>query len=446
MSLRDAHGNAVSTEERAALEASERALWRMLSFYGTPIDDLAVAAAADPDWALPHAMQAGFLFGLTEPALGADGRAALAAAEQRSAHANDRERAHLAALRRLADGDWAGAGACWQALGLDHPRDALALQWGHLFDFYRGDAPALLQRVETALPAWAADDPLRPYVLGMQAFGLEESHRYAEAEVVGRQALAGPARVPWAIHAVAHVMEMQGRHDAGQAWMAEWRPHWAEGNGFATHLGWHEALFALERLDHAGALAVFDTYLGAGGHEITLQRLDAASLLWRIALQGGDVGDRWRELLSGWPLAVADGGQSTFNDAHAVLALLGAGDIAHARAWVAAATRNAASASGWNHAVMRDIGAPLLNGLLAFGDGRDRLAVDTLAAVRPHLARFGGSHAQRDVLDQTLLAACARGGETAVGRALLVERAVAKPTTPLTAYWQRRLRKSSVAF
>ena len=166
------------------------------------------------------------------------------------------------------------------------PRDILALQWALLFDFYRGDAEALRERVAAVLPAWSEADPLHPYVLGHHAFGLEESGRYAEAEAVGRQALAGAARVPWAIHAVAHVMEMQGRHAEGAVWMATWRPFWGVGNGFAGHLGWHEALFALEARDHAKALEVFDLYLHAEANEITLQRVDAASLLWRLQLHG----------------------------------------------------------------------------------------------------------------------------------------------------------------
>ncbi len=185
------------------------------------------------------------------------------------------------------------------------------------------------------LPAWSEADPLYPYVLGHHAFGLEESGRYAEAEAVGRQAVAGTARVPWAIHAVAHVMEMQGRHAEGSAWMATWRPFWGVGNGFAGHLGWHEALFALEARDHAKALEVFDLYLNAEANEITLQRVDAASLLWRLALHGAEVGDRWQRLLAGWALAdPAAAGGSAFNDVHALIALLGAGERDAAARWM----------------------------------------------------------------------------------------------------------------
>ena len=341
--LSDAHGIPTSTASQAALEASDIALWRMLSFYGTPLDDLDAAIAADPAWLLPRVMKAGFLLNLTEPSLVAEAKAILDAAEPLAAGANERERAHLAALRRVERGDWQGAAEDWGALLRAEPRDVLALQWALLFDFYCGDAEALRERAAAVLPAWSEADPLYPYVLGHHAFGLEESGRYAEAEAVGRRALARSTRVPWAIHAVAHVMEMQSRHAEGAVWMATWRPFWGVGNGFAGHLGWHEALFALEARDHAKALEVFDLYLNAEANEITLQRVDAASLLWRLDLHGAEVGDRWQRLLAGWALDdPAAAGSSAFNDVHALLALLGAGERDQAARWMSASLANAA--------------------------------------------------------------------------------------------------------
>ncbi|MEO5881943.1 MAG: tetratricopeptide repeat protein, partial [Caldimonas sp.] len=435
--LRDMHGNATSTSSRAALEASENGLWRMLSFYGPPLDDLDLAIAADPAWLLPRVMKAGFLLNLTEPSLVAEARALLDAAEPLAAQANERERGHFAALRRVEGGDWQGAADDWGALLQAEPRDALALQWALLFDFYRGDAEALRERVAAVLPAWSATDPLHPYVLGHHAFGLEESGRYAEAEAVGRRALAGEARVPWAIHAVAHVMEMQGRHHEGSVWMATWRPFWGVGNGFAAHLGWHEALFALETLDHAKALEVFDLYLPAEANEITLQRLDAASLLWRLALQGADVGERWQRLLGGWALddpGIA--GSSAFNDVHAVIGLLGGGEREAAARWMSASLENAARGGPWNREVSRIVAAPLMQGLIAFADGRFADTVRLLQPLRGAAgARLGGSHAQRDVIDQTLLAAARGGGGAAAGRSLLEERARTRGNTPLAAWW-----------
>lgn len=436
----DARGNPVSTRSSEAIAATERALWQMMSFYGTPLDELATAQAADPQWALPLLMQAGFLLSLTEPSVAAGARDLLDRAEPMIAHSNHRERDHLVALHTLLAGDWHGACNEWEALLLQHPRDALALQWAHLFDFYRGDTANLRQRVARVLPEW--DDPsdaLLPCVLGLYAFGLEENQLYAQAEATGRQALAANAKVPWAIHAVAHVMEMQGRYDEGAAWLADLSAQWAEGNGFSGHLGWHHALFALEAMDTPAALQRFDAHLHAEPAQITLQRLDAASLLWRLHLLDTDVGPRWELLAAGWDLSDHAAGTYPFNDLHALLALLGCGDIAGAEDWARRVATRADRAGGSNRAVARDVGAPLMRGMIAFARRRFDEAIETLYPVRARASRFGGSHAQRDLLDQTLLKAATRASSKSVGRALLNERLLAKPATPLSEHWARAL-------
>ena len=438
----DPRGNPVSTTSGEALAQAEHALWQMMSFYGTPFDALDAAAAADPDWILPPLVKAGFLLSLTEPGLLGEARAALAVAESIAAHANQRERDHLIALRTLLAGDWHGACRDWENLLLQHPCDGLALQWAHLFDFYRGDALNLRQRVARVLPQWSDSDPLHPYVLGQYAFGLEENQRYEEAEVAGRRALAGPARVPWAIHAVAHVMEMQGRHAEGGAWMARWQPDWTDGNGFAGHLGWHQALFGLETLDLAQALRCFDAHLAAAPEQITLQRLDAAALLWRLHLLGADVGPRWQQLAALWNLGAQPAGFYAFNDLHALLALIGSDDIPGAEAWAQRCALAADASTGSNRETAREVGAPLMRGMLAFARGRCDDAIEALYPTRAKAQRFGGSHAQRDLIDQTLLAAASGASgaaHRAVGRALLNERRLAKPATPLTECWARRL-------
>ena len=164
---------------------------------------------------------------------------------------------------------------------------------------------------------------------------------------------------------------------------------------------------------------MFDAYLDASRIEITLQRVDAASLLWRLHLLGADVGDRWQALVAGWPLDAATAGRSVFNDAHATLALIGAGAMARARDWVALSIDSAERRPGWNRDVSRELGAPLMRGLLAFGDGRHGDAAAAIAPLRDRLARIGGSHAQRDVIEQTLLAAARAAADRGAGRALL---------------------------
>lgn len=440
LSMEDQRGNPVGTASQAALAHAEIALWRLCSFFDVPLADIDAASAEDPQWMLPPLMRAGFLLSLTEPALLPDARAALEQAELRAAAATPRERAHLVALSRCAAGDWQGACASWEEILLEHPRDLAALQWAHLFDLYRGDARNLRGRVARVLPEWPRDDALQPYLLGMHAFGLEECGLYAQAEAFGREACAGAAKVPAATHAVAHVLEMQGRHEEGRRWLHETRAVWSEGNGFAGHHWWHMTLFHLEALDLAGALALYDDHQGSAHSVLTLQRLDGASLLWRLRLLGADVGARWADLAQGWDLGPRDAGHAAFNDLHALLVLIGLRDRPGAEALLAAVQRRAERGNETNAATAREVGVPLMRGLLAFDAGDAAEATRLLLPLRETAQRLGGSHAQRDLLEQTLLAACAAPrGDRRLGRALLNERRLARGGTPLAEHWRARL-------
>ena len=440
----DARGLPLGSGSARARAAVDVALWRMMSFYDTPLADLDAAIAADPGWALPHTMKAGFLASLTEAALLPQARAHLDAARAlTSTQAPARERAHLEAVQQVLDGRWACACRSWDSLLIEQPRDALALQWAQLWDFYRGDSAALRGRPARALAEWDEHDPLYPHVLALWAFGLEETHCLEQAEEAGRRALALDARAPWAVHSVAHVMDMQGRFDDGAAWLRQHQAAWAEGNGFATHLWWHTALFRLEGLDTAGTLRVVDGHMAVDQMQVGLQRVDAASMLWRLHLLGADVAQRSAALQAGWPLqGEGEAGHYAFNDVHVLLPMLMAGDGAAAERWLARCAERAlapAEARRDNHAVAREVGLPLARGLIAFARGDTDEAADLLYAARASAQRLGGSHAQRDVIDQTLLAACARGSRKALGRAVLNERLLAKPITPLTRHWLEAL-------
>jgi hypothetical protein len=446
MALKDLRGNLLGTDAAPARDAVETAVWRIMSFYDAPLPDLDRAIAADPHWPLPHVMKAGFLLSLTEASLLPEARAYLDRAQLLLAAAPARERTHWEATQRVLDGRWNDACTLWDEWLIDHPRDPLALQWAHLWDFYRGDAINLRARPARALPEWDEADPLYPHVLALHAFGLEENNLQAQAEEAGRRALALDARAPWAIHAVAHVMEMQGRFDDGAAWLRQHQGAWAEGNGYACHLWWHLGLFRLEGLDHTGVLRLVDAHLAGDALQVTLQRVDAAALLWRLHLIGVDVRERCVELVSRWDLADSSAGFYAFNDVHALLAMLAADDGARAEHWVARCAERALAADDAprsNHAMAREVGAPLMRALLAFARGQSAAAAQALYAVRAKAQRFGGSHAQRDVIDQTLLAAAAGDISTrTLGRAVLNERRTAKPLSPLTRHWAERLNVS----
>jgi hypothetical protein len=209
-------------------------------------------------------------------------------------------------------------------------------------------------------------------------------------------------------------------------------------------------LFRLEALDTPGVQRLVDAHLSGAALHVTLQRVDAAAMLWRLHLLGEDVSTAAAALAAGWPGAEGDAeghaGHYAFNDLHRVLALLAAGQVHVAERWVARCAEQAMQASDArraNHQMAREVGLPLMRGLLALACGDADTAVDTVYPVRAVARQFGGSHAQRDLVDLSLLAACSRASPgsagRAVGRALLNERRMAKPTTPLTRHWVERL-------
>jgi hypothetical protein len=83
----------------------------------------------------------------------------------------------------------------------------------------------------------------------------------------------------------------------------------------------------------------------------------------------------------------------------------------------------------------REIGLPLAEGFAAFAHGRYAEAVEKIAGRRGIAQRFGGSHAQRDILSLTALHAALRGGMKATAEAFAAERVAHKPESP----WARRL-------
>jgi len=125
MASLDVRGNPAGSDVAGARDAVERALWRMMSFYDTPLADLDAAIAADPAWALPYTMKAGFLLSLTEPALCAEAASLIEQARELTRPRPAREQAHLEAVSLIAEGRWHAAGCCWDDLLIEHPRDAL---------------------------------------------------------------------------------------------------------------------------------------------------------------------------------------------------------------------------------------------------------------------------------------------------------------------------------
>jgi tetratricopeptide (TPR) repeat protein len=426
--LRDLRGNSTSTRDAASLAACEQATDLFARYSARAFEVIDAALARDPGFVMGHCLKAGLVVTSTERGLEPVLREAVQAGEALAGSANERERMHLAAARAWLDGEYDLSMQRYARLAAEHPRDLLALQVAHVGDFMLGHQTGLRDHVAQVLHAWDPSVPGYGYVLGMYAFGLEETGDYPRAEEAGRRAVELDARDGWASHAVAHVMEMQGRIGEGIAWLGETSGSWEPENALSVHNYWHLALYHLDSGDAAKALALYDARIRPARSDVALEMVDASALLWRLHLAGHDVGTRFEALAEDWARRIDDA-YYAFNDAHALMALLGADRRADADRLLATVERHA-SDRGTNGRMIREVGLPLCRALSAFARGAYAECAEEILAIRDHAMRFGGSNAQRDVLSLTALEAARRGGLVPLARALASERTRLRPTNP----------------
>lgn len=416
------------TGSGASVAALDRVLHDYYAWTGDILGELDGAVKADPGFALGHATMATILnlggFRGDHPAV----TAAIAAAESRAAGTTERERAHLAVARDLAAGAMRSAARRCEAILLDHPRDALALRYATDLYYYLGDSAAIRDTVARVLPLWDEADPLFGFLLGRYAFGLEEAGELDRAFAVARRALAINPEDAWATHATAHVYEMSARQADGIRFLEETHRHWKAGKWLSVHNGWHLAVFLIEAGRGDEVPGKYDAFVRPRLKDnFILDLIDAASLLWRLELAGIDVADRWCEVAA---VAAARIGEHVlvFNDLHVACATAGAKDRAATRWLIESVDRFLAAGAGDTQAIMGDVGRDLILAMDAFGNGEWRRTVDLLLPLRHRVIAIGGSHAQRDLVNETLIAAAIRGEDWKLARALLAERAARRPT------------------
>lgn len=423
MTLHDARGEILSTDQDAVLAIYEQSLDLFNSLRMDPVAALQPALEMDPDFISGHLLMAGLMLSAIDPQVLPQARDSLAAAALSRRQPSVREQSLLAALRPWAEGDMGRANRLLGRHLIDHPRDLFALQLTHMADLVLGQPTLLRDRIGRALAHWSPADAGWGYVLGMHAFGLEECNEYERAQAAGEAALQANPCDAWAVHALAHVHEMRGDAQAGIRWLSEGNTHWQQDNMLAVHNWWHLALQHLRVGDAASALAVYDSIIAPQSASMALDLVDASALLWRLMLQGSDVGDRWQALAARWR-EWAQPGWSSFNDMHALLAQIGEGSaagISALRTAMDAVPMHDASAPWWP-------GAPAAaDAMQAFGEGRYQDCAEQLLPLLHASLGYGGSQAQRGIFHLTACEAARRAGDAAMHSALQGEAAARLP-------------------
>jgi len=426
--LRDAYGLPVTTASRVAVDHYDRGVRALLGFGAEAIEDFRKAVAADPEFGLAAAALAVSLY-LDEqiPAARAAMEQASALGAAQSATLTDRERRHLEALGLFVGGRSNEAIALMKAILAEHPRDMVLMQRLYFIYFWQGRSAEMLALTESVRPALADDG----YTLGYHAFALEENRRFDEALPLAESALSVNPRDAWAVHAIAHVHYERGDNRRGIETLPP-RIHPCDHLGyFKNHLLWHLALLHLAEGDYERGSRLFESVFWRIPIAIASDLQDSVALAWRLDLFGHPDPRRW-EYLGAAARHWLDMPLLLFHDLHVGMALAAVADWASAELQLERLRQRSKKS---RNPTLGEVVVPLMEGLHTFARGDYALSAARIEPVEPRIIEIGGSHAQREVFHDTLLAAALRGRQE---RAIsLLERRLAKRPNP-GHYWQQQ--------
>jgi tetratricopeptide (TPR) repeat protein len=440
MSFTDRYGLPLTTASARAAEAYVEGVDRLLSAQPGADRSLGRAVEADPGFALAHVALAR-VHQLRMQA--AEARALAERARDLAAGLTARERSHVAAIARAVAGDAAGAQAAVVEHCQAYPRDALVLQLNFgafgLISFAgrREHDAEMLAFFERFVGAYGDDWWFR-FAWGWahtEAGQVEEGRRLME------QAFALNPRNANAVHGMAHVFYEEGDSAGGVDFVSRWLPGYERAGSLHCHLSWHVALAELVRGDVARARAAFEDGIRARVAPLappTNVLTDGASLLWRLYLDGEAVAPaQWTELAE-FARGRFTSAAPPFHELHCAMTWAAAGE------WDLYEARLAAMRDRLARGLLPPGAAvpALAEAFGAFVRGDHAAAARTLEPIADDIVRVGGSHAQQDVFEETLVAAWIRAGEPEkAARAL--ERRLARRPSPRAARWLERARATA---
>lgn len=425
--LQDTQGLDVTTDSPETITAINRYTDQALA-YGKDAVAIFKGIEADPECAIANAHAAALYLSHERAESRCQALPYLQAARQYKNKATEREKLYVSAVEAWAVGAINQAIAYLEVLTQKFPRDVLAVQMGQYHYFYQGNPKALLSIAEKVLPANRENH----YLYGMIAFGLEQCHRFDEAEGIGQLATEMNRNDPWAHHAVAHVMEMQGRLEEGIAWMESLSDTWENCNSMLyTHNWWHIALYYLEKQEFQKVLSLYDSHVwGRAWKDSSKDPIGAISLLLRLELRGVEVGNRWKELAPHLTARIHEHALP-FQDLHYIYALSRAGNTDHVTEMLLSMQAYAKTADPAVQRAWNEVAVPAARGMAAHAQGKWERALGELGPIMCRLHIIGGSHAQHDLFEQLYLDAWLRANQNHEAIKLLEKRFAARRYIPL---------------
>ncbi|GAP94448.1 tetratricopeptide repeat protein [Leptolyngbya sp. NIES-2104] len=378
-------------------------------YYGNQAESAIVQAlSVDPGCAIAHAYAAAYYLSQETAIARQTAITHLKAAQQSAPRTTEREQWYIQAISAWMRGAISEAISLHEAIALKYPQDLISVQQAQYHYFYRGESEQLLKIAQIVLPENAGNPHLH-YLYGMIAFGLEQCGELEQAMKVGLQAIGLNRFDPWAQHAIAHILEEQGRPSAGIAWMESHSDTWEHCNSMLyTHNWWHVALYYLALEDADKVLALYDQRVwGRADRFSSKDQVGAIATLLRLELQGVNVGRRWNELAP-YLSARLHEHALPFQDLHYIYALARAGYTDWVdellRSWTV--TIHAKQVSRDAQSVWRQIVLPVAKGLIAHARREWSVAALELQPCLEKLHAVGGSRTQRKLFNQIYQHAC----------------------------------------
>jgi tetratricopeptide (TPR) repeat protein len=417
--LADRFGLLLSTSSAAARDAYVDASERALTFYPGALPAYDSAIAAEPGFALAHAGKAQVL--MREGNV-AGARAALGAAKELVAGVSEREASHIAIFDLGSSGQTEAAIAAVHKHLAAWPCDALVISIAANPNGLIGGSGRLGQKHQIA----ELMDSLAPHFgddywfLSYHAMALSEDGRLAEARPKIERSVALNPKNAHGAHGFAHLCYESGEPESARAFLLPWLAEYPRDGFFYGHLSWHLSLVEIA-LGHWGeAQAVYrdaierDRHSGGPQQKIS----DGCAFLWRSELAGQPRDAAAWHVIYDYAGEALSRPSSGLPDLHVILAHAVMGDDAA----IEARNREIEALASSGRYPSGSYLPTLARGFAAFERRDFAAAIEALAPLAGQNERIGGSRAQHDLIEFTLLKAYLGAGRPEEAKRLLSAR------------------------
>jgi tetratricopeptide (TPR) repeat protein len=429
----DRYGLPLSTDSPEAANAYRDGIDLMLSAWPGAAEAFDRALAADAEFALAHVARARVhsFYQQGEAAR----KEAAAARELVARRGTERERGHVETLALAVEGNLPAALSSALRHLESFPRDAvvMSLPLGAFGLFaFSGMADhdrARQELCERHAPHYGEDW----WFLSNYGWAMTENGEVAKGRAMTERAFDMRRANAYAAHALLHAMFEGGSVADADALVTQWIGGYDRSGILYGHIYWHQALGALEVGDASKALSIYEKILQPS---VTVApplnaMSDCASLLWRLSAYGHAVpANLWADAEA---YAKAQFPKSSLPFVEMHMALL------------AAATYNQAALEERLRVIEQRLGdgklaagpvvPQICRAMNAFAGEDFRTCVTLLEPVLDDVVRIGGSHAQREIIEDTFIVALIRSGELPRAQTLLDHRLHRRPS-PRDARWR----------